>query len=53
MGRQKFTLECRVTVFETDLPSQDVWSPESGKQQDPLDAHVHGVSPMIRVLFGS
>jgi len=28
---QRFTLECRVTVFETDLPSQHMWSPESGK----------------------
>jgi hypothetical protein len=23
--------ECRVTVFETDSPSQHLWSPESGK----------------------
>jgi hypothetical protein len=28
---QKFVLECRVTVFETDLPSQHTWSPETGK----------------------
>jgi hypothetical protein len=28
---QKFILECRVTVFETDLPSQHMWVPETGK----------------------
>jgi hypothetical protein len=28
---QRLIFECRVTVFETDLPSQHLWSPESGK----------------------
>lgn len=28
---QEFTLEHRVTMFETDLPSQHMWSPQSGK----------------------
>ncbi len=28
---QEFTLEPRVTIFETDLPAQHMWSPQSGK----------------------
>ena len=28
---QEFTFEHRVTMFETDLPSQHMWSPQSGK----------------------
>ena len=28
---QEFTLEHRVTMFETDLPAQHMWSPQSGK----------------------
>jgi len=28
---QEFTFEHRVTVFETDLPAQHMWSPQSGK----------------------
>jgi hypothetical protein len=28
---QEFTLEHRVTMFETDLPAQHLWSPQSGK----------------------
>ena len=30
-GGQEFTFEHRVTMFETDLPSQHMWSPQSGK----------------------
>jgi hypothetical protein len=30
MGRE-FTLEHRVTIFETDMPVQHMWSPQSGK----------------------
>src|ERR1035438_9672956 len=28
---QEFTLEQRVSMFETDLPAQHMWSPQSGK----------------------
>ncbi len=28
---QEFTFEHRVTLFETDLPTQHMWSPQSGK----------------------
>jgi len=28
---QEFTIEHRVTMFETDLPAQHMWSPQSGK----------------------
>lgn len=28
---QEFTFEHRVTIFETDLPAQHEWSPQSGK----------------------
>ena len=28
---QEFALEQRVTMFETDLPAQHMWSPQSGK----------------------
>ena len=28
---KEFTLEHRVTMFETDLPAQHMWSPQSGK----------------------
>jgi hypothetical protein len=28
---QNFTLEHQVTIFETDLPAQHMWSPQSGK----------------------
>ena len=28
---QEFTLEHRVTMFETDVPAQHMWSPQSGK----------------------
>lgn len=28
---EKYTVEVRLTVFETDLPPQHFWSPESGK----------------------
>jgi hypothetical protein len=29
--KPEFTLEHRVTMFETDMPSQHMWSPQSGK----------------------
>ena len=28
---QEFTFECRITMFETDVPGQHMWSPQSGK----------------------
>lgn len=28
---EKYTIETRITVFETDIPPQHMWSPESGK----------------------
>jgi hypothetical protein len=28
---QEFTLEHRITLFETDVPAQHMWSPQSGK----------------------
>lgn len=36
---QEFTFECQLTLFETDLPSQHMWSPQSGKQYKVLWAH--------------
>jgi len=36
---QEFTLEHRVTLFETDLPAQHMWSPRSGKNGRVLWRH--------------
>jgi len=36
---QEFTFECQLTLFETDLPSQHLWSPQSGKHYKVLWAH--------------
>ena len=30
---EKYTIEVRLTLFETDIPPQHLWPPESGKYQ--------------------
>jgi hypothetical protein len=36
---QEFTLEHRDTLFETDVPAQHLWSPQSGKNHRVLWTH--------------
>jgi hypothetical protein len=38
--KSEFTLEHRVTMFETDMPSQHRWSPQSGKHYRVLWARI-------------
>ena len=33
---EEFTFEHRMTLFETDLPAQHMWSPQSGKLYEVL-----------------
>ncbi len=54
---QEFIFEHRVTFFETDIPTQHMWSPQSGKHYRVLWTqtfkHMVGRTPDAQALIGS